>query len=148
MRKIREVLTLSAAGMSKRQIAASLGLSATAAGECIRRARRVDHTLPLPEGLTDETLELRRYPPAHARRPRIVGHGRVPCVESGIRERSRSTTGCFRPGDWSGERSGCLYLPIKAPSPRQNGCSNCLTDWMCDPLNLSLKIKLNTSRSQ
>lgn len=40
MRKIRDVLRLSAAGMSKRKIAASLGVSATAAGECIRRARR------------------------------------------------------------------------------------------------------------
>ena len=54
MRKIRDVLRLSAAGLSKRQIAASLGLSATAAGECIRRARRVDLTWPLPEGLTDD----------------------------------------------------------------------------------------------
>jgi hypothetical protein len=33
MRKIRDVLRLSAAGMSKRKIAASLGVSATAAGE-------------------------------------------------------------------------------------------------------------------
>ena len=32
MRKIRDVLRLSAAGMSKRKIAASLGVSATAAG--------------------------------------------------------------------------------------------------------------------
>jgi transposase len=40
MRKISDVLRLSAAGMSKRKIAASLGVSATAAGECIRRARR------------------------------------------------------------------------------------------------------------
>ena len=40
MRKIHDVLRLSAAGMSKRKIAASLGVSATAAGECIRRARR------------------------------------------------------------------------------------------------------------
>jgi transposase len=74
MRKIRDMLRLSAAGMSKRQIAASLGLSATAAGECIRRARRVDLTWPLPEGLTDEVLELRLYPPPTAtagdRRPR------------------------------------------------------------------------------
>jgi transposase len=74
MRKIRDMLRLSAAGMSKRQIAASLGLSATAAGECIRRARRVDLTWPLPEGLTDEVLELRLYAPpmvtAADRRPR------------------------------------------------------------------------------
>lgn len=73
MRKIRDVLRLSAAGMSKRQIAASLGLSATAAGECIRRARRAGVGWPLPEGLTDETLEVRLYPPpmvaAKHRRP-------------------------------------------------------------------------------
>lgn len=74
MRKIHDVLRLSAAGMSKRKIAASLGVSATAAGECLRRARRAGLTLPLPEGLTEEALELRLYPPSTAaatdRRPR------------------------------------------------------------------------------
>ena len=73
MRKIRDVLRLSAAGMSKRKIAASLGVSATAAGECIRRARRAGFTWPLPDGLTDEALERRLFPPpavtAKARRP-------------------------------------------------------------------------------
>jgi len=62
MRKILDVLRLSAAGMSKRQIAASLGVSATAAGECIRRARRAGLGWPLPEGSTDEALEARLYP--------------------------------------------------------------------------------------
>jgi transposase len=66
MRKIRDVLRLSAAGMSKRKIAVSLGVSATAAGECLRRARRAGLTWPLPEGLTDEALELRLYPPPTA----------------------------------------------------------------------------------
>jgi transposase len=74
MRKIHDVLRLSAAGMSKRKIAASLGVSATAAGECIRRARRAGLGWPLPEGLTEETLELRLYPPPTVatkdRRPR------------------------------------------------------------------------------
>jgi transposase len=72
MRKILDVLRLSAAGMSKRQIAASLGVSATAAGECIRRARRAGLGWPLPEGLADEALEVRLYPPptvAKDRRP-------------------------------------------------------------------------------
>ena len=63
MRKIRDVLRLSAAGMSKRQIAAGLGVSATAAGDCIRRARRAGLGWPLPEGLKDEALEARLYPP-------------------------------------------------------------------------------------
>jgi transposase len=74
MRKIRDVLRLRAAGMSKRKIAASLGVSATAAGDCIRRARRAGLGWPLPEGLTDEALEVRLYPPptmaAKDRRPR------------------------------------------------------------------------------
>ena len=71
MRKIRDVLRLSAAGMSKRQIAASLGVSATAAGECIRRARRAGLTWPLAEELTDESLEVRLFsPPTVAARDR------------------------------------------------------------------------------
>jgi hypothetical protein len=37
--KIRDVLRLSAACLSKRQIAASLGIGPTAAGACLRRAR-------------------------------------------------------------------------------------------------------------
>ena len=73
MRKIRDVLRLSAAGMSKRKIAASLGVSATAAGECIRRARRAGLAWPLPDGLSDEALERRLFPPpavaAKDRRP-------------------------------------------------------------------------------
>ena len=60
--------------MSKRQIAASLGVSATAAGECIRRARHAGLGWPLPEGLSDAALELRLYPvaavAARDRRPR------------------------------------------------------------------------------
>ena len=74
VRKIRDVLRLSAAGMSKRQIAISLGVSATAARDCILRARRAGFAWPLPEGLTDETLEDRLYPPpavaSKERRPR------------------------------------------------------------------------------
>ncbi len=63
MRKIRDVLRLSAGGMSKRKIAASLGLSPTAAGDCIRRARRAGLSWPLPEAMSDEALEARLYPP-------------------------------------------------------------------------------------
>src|SRR5262244_16204 len=63
MRKIREVLRLKAGGFSKRRIAASLGISATAAMECVQRARRARLTWPLPEDLSDEALERRLYPP-------------------------------------------------------------------------------------
>src|ERR1700690_3909489 len=64
MRKIREVLRLRADGFSKRRIAASLGISATAAMECLQRARRAGLSWPLPDGLDDTALELRLYPPA------------------------------------------------------------------------------------
>ena len=64
MRKIRDVLRLSAAGLSKRQIAASLGIGPTAAGACLRRARETGIGWPLPDDLDDEALERRLYPPA------------------------------------------------------------------------------------
>src|SRR5579872_2213579 len=63
MRKIQDVLRPSAAGMSQRKIFASLGWSATAAGECIRRPRRAGLGRPPAEGLTEEALEDRLYPP-------------------------------------------------------------------------------------
>jgi transposase len=63
MRKIREVLRLKADGFSKRRIAASLGISATAAMECVQRARRCGLTWPLPDDLSDDALEQRLYPP-------------------------------------------------------------------------------------
>ena len=63
MRKIRDVLRLSAAGLSKRQIAASLGIGPTAAGACLRRAREAGIGWPLPDDLADDALERRLYPP-------------------------------------------------------------------------------------
>lgn len=64
----------SAADLSKRKIAASLGISATAAGQCIRRARgAAGLTWPRPEGVIDDALEARPYPPpaaAKAGRPK------------------------------------------------------------------------------
>ena len=66
MRKIRDVLRLRAGGMSKRKIAASLSIGVTAAGECVRRARRAGLIWPLPQELSDAALELRLYPPPQA----------------------------------------------------------------------------------
>src|SRR3974390_901937 len=63
MRKIREVLRLKADGLSKRRIAASLGISATAAMECVGRALRAGLTWPLPDDVDDLALERRLYPP-------------------------------------------------------------------------------------
>jgi transposase len=73
MRKIRDVLRLHAEGMSKRKIAASLSIGATAAGECVRRAKRADLSWPLPEQLSDEQLERLLYPP-----PQVTATDRRP----------------------------------------------------------------------
>lgn len=62
MRKVRDVLRLKAVGLGKRKIAASLGISATAAGGCLRRARECGISWPLPEEMSDEELEARLYP--------------------------------------------------------------------------------------
>ncbi len=66
MRKIRDVLRLSAGGLSKRKIAASLGIGATAAGDCIRRARQAGLAWPLADELGDEALEERLFPASSA----------------------------------------------------------------------------------
>jgi hypothetical protein len=63
MRKIRDLPRLHAGGMSKRKVAASLLIGATAAGDCVRRARRAGLSWPLPENLSDEALERILYPP-------------------------------------------------------------------------------------
>ena len=73
MRKIRDVLRLRAGGMSKRKIAASLSIGVTAAGDCVRRARRAGLSWPLPEDLSDEALEQRLYPP-----PKVMAKDRRP----------------------------------------------------------------------
>ena len=62
-RSIRDVLRLSAAGLSKRQIAASLGIGPTAAGACLRRAQRAGIAWPLPDDLDDDALERRLWTP-------------------------------------------------------------------------------------
>ena len=49
MRKVRDVLRLKAVGLEKRKIAASLGISATAVGGCLRRAREAGVAWPLAE---------------------------------------------------------------------------------------------------
>ena len=63
MRKIRDVLRLHAAGLSKRRIAASLNIGATSAGDYLRRARRAGLSWPLPDDLSDQALDRRLFPP-------------------------------------------------------------------------------------
>jgi len=54
--KLRDGLRLTAAGMSNRQAAANLTIGATTVIDYLGRARRAG---PLPDDLTDETLEPR-----------------------------------------------------------------------------------------
>jgi transposase len=62
MRKIRDVLRLTASGLSSRKVAASLSIGATTVIDCLRRARVAGTAWPLPEELTDEILEAQLYP--------------------------------------------------------------------------------------
>ncbi len=62
MRKIRDALRLQAAGLSKRKIAASLGVGRTTVGEYLERAEGAGLSWPLPDGLCDEALEQRLFP--------------------------------------------------------------------------------------
>jgi transposase len=66
MHKIRDVLRLKAAGLSKRQIAASVGIGPTAVGECLRRAREAGLAWPLADDQPEAVLEARLYPPVVA----------------------------------------------------------------------------------
>jgi transposase len=76
MRKIRDVLRLSAAKLSTRRIAVSLNIGATSAGDYLRRARRAGLAWPLPEALSEEDLERLLFPP-----PRVRSAGRRPCPD-------------------------------------------------------------------
>jgi len=62
MRKIKDVLRLSAQGLSARQIAQSVGISRGAVGAYKLRAKSADLTWPLPLDLTDTALEGLLFP--------------------------------------------------------------------------------------
>lgn len=62
MRKISEILRLHVAGLSGRQIAASLGISRTAVSNTLKRAEAAAITWPLPEELDEPALQERLYP--------------------------------------------------------------------------------------
>ncbi|MGZ8402873.1 MAG: IS21 family transposase [Rhodoplanes sp.] len=66
MRKIRDVLRLTAAGMSSRKIAASLVVGATTVVDCLQRARAAGVNWPLLDDLSDEALEARLFPASTA----------------------------------------------------------------------------------
>lgn len=63
MRKIREVLRLTAAGCSARQIAKAAGMARSTVADCLERATAVGLCWPLPEELDEAQLTQRLYPP-------------------------------------------------------------------------------------
>jgi transposase len=63
MRQIREVLRLTAAGLSARQVAASAGIARSTVASLLRRAALTGLSWPLPEGLDETALEQALYPP-------------------------------------------------------------------------------------
>lgn len=71
MRKIRDVLRLHAAGLSARQIAASVGVGRSTVAEYLRRAEVARLGWPLPEGLCEAGLERRLFPPVPAAKERL-----------------------------------------------------------------------------
>ena len=66
MKKISEVLRLRAQGLSIREIAQSVGAGRTTVGEYLRRAEAAGLAWPLPEGVGEEELDARLFPPAVA----------------------------------------------------------------------------------
>ena len=72
MRKITEVLRLRAQGRSIRQIAASVGVGHSAVSEYLRRAEAAGLAWPLPDGLGEDELDARLFPPPVA----VLGEAR------------------------------------------------------------------------
>ena len=61
MRQITEVLRLNAQGLSYRQIAQSVGISASTVQSYLERAERAGLSWPLPEDVDDTALEARLF---------------------------------------------------------------------------------------
>jgi transposase len=72
MRKVRDVLRLTfGEGLSRRQVAASLGIPVTTLSDHLRRAKLAGLSWPLPEDFDDAALEAALFPPrAPSRVPR------------------------------------------------------------------------------
>jgi transposase len=61
MRKIKEALRLKAAGLTHREIAASIGVGRSTVGDYLERAKQAGVSWPVPEGLDDDALEQRLF---------------------------------------------------------------------------------------
>jgi transposase len=63
MRRIKDVLRLQAAGLSRRQVARSCGIARSTVAEYLKRAEAAGLSWPLPESLDDAELENQLFPP-------------------------------------------------------------------------------------
>ena len=74
MRRIKDVLRLTAAGHSRRQIAKSCGIARSTVAEYLRRSEAAGLSWPLPADLDDAELERKLF-------PRVVA---IPCERRAI----------------------------------------------------------------
>ena len=63
MRRIKEVLRLTAAGQSRRRIAVAVGVSRSTVGDYLTRAERAGISWPVPDELDDAAVERALFPP-------------------------------------------------------------------------------------
>ena len=69
LRKITEVLRLTAQGLSHRQVSQSVGLARSTVAEYVDRAQQAGITWPLPEGLDGDGLEAKLFPAPSVQNP-------------------------------------------------------------------------------
>ena len=87
MRKIRDVLRLSAEGLSSRQIAASLGVGRSTLQSYMERAREVGLAWPLSPDMSDTDLERRLFHRAYQNTQRIAAQPNWPYIHRELRRK-------------------------------------------------------------
>jgi len=100
MRRIRDVMRLRFQGLSERSIAASLELGKGTVGAYLARARQAGLAWPLPEGLSDDDLELLLFPAA----PSVADHER-PVPDWAVVDRELRRPGVTRALLWEEYRA-------------------------------------------
>lgn len=85
MRKIREILRMSAQGASMRTIGASVGSPRSTVCDCLGRAQAAELSWPLPDDLDNAVPEAQLYPP-----PRLSTEPR-PALDC-VRNRAKPAT--------------------------------------------------------
>jgi transposase len=88
MRKIRDALRLQAGGLSTRKIAASLAVGQSTVSEYLKRAGRAGLVWPLPEALTDATLERRLFHPVGGETRRVQAQPDWPMVHRELKRKN------------------------------------------------------------